>query len=44
MNLPLQNDANYDPNHPSIIEELLSQDHEWTNIQEVIKLTFKAVN
>jgi capsule polysaccharide export protein KpsC/LpsZ len=34
----------YDPNHPSIIEELLQQEHEWTNIQDVIKLSFKAVH
>lgn len=32
-----------DPYSPSIVSDLLTGKNEWKNIQEIIKLTFKAI-
>ena len=38
---PLQNDM--DPYAPSLVQDLLGGSNEWRNIQDIIKLTLKAV-
>jgi hypothetical protein len=32
-----------DPYAPSLVNDLLSGKNEWKNIQDIVKLTFKAV-
>lgn len=42
---PLQkyNDLELDPYSPVIVEDLLQGVNEWRNIQDIIRLTFKAL-
>eukprot|EP00351_Strombidinopsis_sp_SopsisLIS2011_P003364 CAMPEP_0116889144 /NCGR_PEP_ID=MMETSP0463-20121206/24511_1 /TAXON_ID=181622 /ORGANISM="Strombidinopsis sp, Strain SopsisLIS2011" /LENGTH=63 /DNA_ID=CAMNT_0004555305 /DNA_START=1 /DNA_END=192 /DNA_ORIENTATION=- len=32
-----------DPSSPEIVQELLDAHQEWTNIEDIVKLTFKGV-
>jgi hypothetical protein len=36
-------DSDMDPYAPSIVQDLLAGANEWRNIQDIIKLTLKAV-
>jgi hypothetical protein len=35
--------SEYDPYAPAIVQDLLHGTNEWKNIQDIVKLTFKAV-
>lgn len=37
------NDLELDPYSPAIVEDLLQGVNEWRNIQDIIRLTFKAL-
>lgn len=41
--LPKYNELDLDPYSPVIVEDLLQGVNEWRNIQDIIRLTFKAL-
>lgn len=38
-----KNDTEIDPYYPSIVDDLMGGTTEWRNVQDIVRLTFKAL-